>query len=626
MLRQGNVSLGFILAIGGSIAFLWASSKLQEQSPSKKEIKLIKSMAKPVLFGLLGLTGFLIVMLTLTDPVASTTQERWANWFWVISFLSLIAGSYFLDDKDYPVQKQISNWWKENQAEILLVFAFVLLAFVARTVFIQDLPYPWSGDEASVGSEGRRIIAGEVTDFFETSWSGQPNWSFFPTAISISLFGENIVGIRMVSILAGTFTVLFVYLLGKDMFNKTVGSIAAGFLALYPIHLHFSRIGVNNINDGLMITLVLWLILRAFKSRKIIDFVLAGVLSGLTMYTYVGTRLVLVLALGAFLYNLLLHRKKIRSLIQGISSYIIALLITATPIAYFFSKHPDIFINRIGQEGIIFNGWLANQALALGISQGQVLLDQLSKSTLVFIATAASGNFFYSPKPYLTVLGALLFIIGMVYSVQKIRDQHNLVLLAWFWSVILLGGVLTLNPPAHTRMIMTTPVVALFIGFGIWQLTEAFGRLNISQQWRTRIAIILVAILVIENGFFYFKEYREGYYFQEANSELAMETGFHLKELGPNYDLIMLGQPRVFTGFPTINFLAPENIKYDINVDQLETIEIQEGHGALFIVIPENMSAIQQIENLFPGGKKDALYRITVSDEVLYYTYTVPAE
>src|SRR3972149_405925 len=183
---------------------------------------------------------------------------------------------------------ELKSGWAPHRVEILTVAGIVLVALLARTVYLSLHPYPWSGDEASVGSEGRRIINGEVPDSFDSGWSGQPNWSFVPTALTLKIFGQNFVGIRMVSALAGTFTVLFVYLLGREMFNKQVGLLAAAFLALYPFHVHFSRIGVNNINDGFMVALVLWLVFRAVRKGRTFDYVLAGVASGLTIYTYVG--------------------------------------------------------------------------------------------------------------------------------------------------------------------------------------------------------------------------------------------------------------------------------------------------------------------------------------------------
>src|SRR3972149_4594989 len=193
---------------------------------------------------------------------------------------------------------ELKSGWAPHRVEILTVAGIVLVALLARTVYLSSHPYPWSGDEASVGSEGRRIINGEVTNFFDTGWSGQPNWSFVPTALSMRIFGEGILAIRLVSALSGVLAVVFVYLLGKETFNQEVGWLAAGFLAVYPIHVHFSRIGVNNINDSFMVVLVLWLVFRATRIGSLSAYALAGGASGLDLYNYLGTRLVLILALG----------------------------------------------------------------------------------------------------------------------------------------------------------------------------------------------------------------------------------------------------------------------------------------------------------------------------------------
>ena len=89
------------------------------------------------------------------------------------------------------------------------------MAFLLRTIDLTAHPYPWSGDEASIGMEARRILNGEITNFFDTGWSLQPNWSFVPTAITEMIFGENILAVRLTSALAGTLAVLFVYLTAR---------------------------------------------------------------------------------------------------------------------------------------------------------------------------------------------------------------------------------------------------------------------------------------------------------------------------------------------------------------------------------------------------------------------------
>src|SRR3972149_3305608 len=138
MLRRGSIALGLLLILVGIAGYLWSSLQLQKQSPDPEDLNALKKalpLALPIFLSL-ACTFFVIYLLADPQPTANTH-------------------------------------------------------------YLADHPYPWSGDEASIGLEGRRILNGEVTNFFDTGWSGQPNWSFVPTALSMRLFGEGILALRL---------------------------------------------------------------------------------------------------------------------------------------------------------------------------------------------------------------------------------------------------------------------------------------------------------------------------------------------------------------------------------------------------------------------------------------------
>ncbi len=109
---------------------------------------------------------------------------------------------------------------RANRTELAILVMVLGLAFAVRTIDLSNHPYPWSGDEVSIGTEGACIVSGNVTNFFETGWSSQPNWSFVPTAITEIIFGKNIVAVRMASVLAGTLAVLFRVFDGPGTFQS----------------------------------------------------------------------------------------------------------------------------------------------------------------------------------------------------------------------------------------------------------------------------------------------------------------------------------------------------------------------------------------------------------------------
>lgn len=623
-LRRNQLTPGLILVVTGSIIFA-VTVLLNDKTPIDDEEALsFKPFLLPALFWFTSFALTFSTILAMSNWQRPPETNRWITAGWISSMVVAVI-AMLLSVRWRPAKReQIKEWFRENRQELFLLAGILILGLFLRMYLIDSHPFPWSGDEASVGIEGRRILSGEVTDFFDAGWSGQPNWSFIPTSISLAILGETIIAIRLVSILEGTLAILFLFLFTRELFGRKTALIAAGFLAAFPYHLQFSRIGVNNIIDSMMVCLVLWLVVRAIRKDRLNDYLWAGLASGLTFYTYVGSRLILVIALGVLTYTALRQRGYLRKHLAHLGIFLLGVFIAIAPMAFYFIRHTDVFMTRIGQESIFLNHWLALQSERTGQSQASLLWKQFTDTALVYISQPAIGNFFNSPNPYLTIIGAVFFLFGMGYAITRFLETRMIILLVWFWSVVFLGGVLTLSPPANTRLVMTSPAVAIFLALGIEEFSEILARLKvITPRWQTIFGILLIVIIGVQNISFYFGVYRTKNYFEDASSELGQQIGLELRELGPNYDFYLFGLPRVFAAFPTVVFLAPENEMYDLDSNSIDGLTITEGDSAIFVAIPENIADLQRVAEKFPGGTWEEVPRI-FKVEVLYYAYIVP--
>jgi 4-amino-4-deoxy-L-arabinose transferase-like glycosyltransferase len=598
---------------------------LNEKYPLKDEdAQAFKPFLAPAFFWLGSAISLIFVINTMATQESGGSLAYWVTAGWLISLLFLVIGMLWITHWEPPKWGQIKDWFSRNKKELLIVAGLLLAGAFFRSYILTHHPYPWSGDEASIGIEGRRILNGEVTDFFAGGWSGQPNWSFIPTALSEIIFGKTILAIRVVSMLEGTLAILFLYLLSRELFNKTIAFLSAGFLVAFPIHLQFSRIGVNNIIDSLNVCLVLWLVIRAIRNSRPSDYLWAGIAGGLTFYTYVGSRLVLALALFVLAYTVLHQRGYIRTHISLLGIFLVGLIVAIAPQGYFFIRHPEIFMTRLSQASILSNNWVINAAHNSGKSIYAFLWKHFTDTILVYVSQPAVGNFFNSYMPYLTVLGAIFFLFGMGYTFTKLFEPRMMTLLVWFWSVVFIGGFMTQDAPANTRLVMTLPAVALFIALGIERFTDFFRRLKlINLRWQIIVCALLVLILVGQNIGFYFGKYYSLNYNEDSNAELGQQTGLELQRLGPNYDIYLFGTPRVFAAFPTTVFLAPENGLFDLRTDTLDSLALRPGKRNIFVAIPENRKDLETIAQKYPGGTwetKQKLYK----QEILYYTYILP--
>jgi 4-amino-4-deoxy-L-arabinose transferase-like glycosyltransferase len=623
-LRSGIWTAGGICIVLAVAGFVFSTRLVEKSLLSSEELETLNPVLIPRILWVIIISLVAISVLYVVDNVKSTETDRFAVASWAFAMvLSLIVTWW------QPIKSILTNGLsslrekiRANRAEFI-AFSLVLgMAFLLRTLSLSAHPYPWSGDEASIGLEARRILNGEVTNFFDTGWSSQSNWSFVPTAISELIFGQNIFAVRMASAFAGSLAVVFVYLTAHVLFNSTIGLMAGAFLATLPYNVHFSRIGVSNIVDSLMSALLFWLIAKALKDDDPRYYYSAGIIGGLCIYTYAGTRLALILAAATFLFVFIRQRGYLFSHWKHLLTFALGVVLSMAPQAAYFARHPDIFLGRLAQEGIIFNGWLARRAIETGQSQLDILGNQFTRTTMVFIASPAPGNFFNSPEPYLTIIGSILFLLGMAYALAHMFETEYFIVLIWFWAVILFGGILTLNPPANTRMLMTSPPVAILMALGAFKILEYLQKFRLVPQ-RAVAPILLAVVLVIsyQNINFYMFEYRNKMYFQDPNSEYAMETALLANDLGDIYDLYFLGTPRVFSGFPTIPFLAPKYPRADLTAEDLETLTLTPDQKVAFFAIPENRPVLEEISQKFPDGERGLIYRKTRPGEVLFEYY-----
>ncbi|MDQ3007185.1 MAG: glycosyltransferase family 39 protein, partial [Chloroflexota bacterium] len=560
------------------------------------------------------------------DTVETMETDRFAAAAWVAAvILSLILvwrrgnGPTFIAE-----QTTLREKLRANRIEMIILSIVLVMAFLLRTIDLTTHPYPWSGDEASIGMEGRRILNGEITNLFDTGWSIQPNWSFVPTAITEMILGENILAVRLTSVIAGTLSVLFVYLLARQLFNRSIALMGAAFLATLPYNVHFSRIGVNNVIDGLISSLLFWLIAKALAKDDVRYYYSAGLLGGFCIYTYAGTRLALIIGVLIFLFVIIRQRGYLASHWNHLFSFFAGLAISAAPQAAFFMRHPHIFMGRLGQEGILFNGWLAQRSIQTGQSVAEILINQFTRTTLVFIASPAPGNFLNSPVPYLTILGSIIFLLGMGYSLAYMFETRYFILLVWFWAVVFLGGVLTLNPPANTRLLMTSPVVAIFMALGTFKVVEYLQKFRLlPERASALIFLAVVSIVSYQNINFYMGEYRTKMYFENANGEYAMEASLLARDLGEDYLIYILGGPRVLANFPTIPFLIPNNQRVDFDADDLSTLNLTPDQKVAFFAVPESRPLLEEIVQKFPDGERGLLYRKPRPTEILLEYYVL---
>src|SRR3989344_4036377 len=196
---------------------------------------------------------------------------------------------------------------RHHIATWIILAVILIIAFTVRIYRIEEIPAGIYPDEAANGVDALHAIeTGDFKLFYPANF-GREGLFINLQALSIALFGNTITGLKLWSILFGTFSVLGIYLLGKELFHRrAAGLIAAFMLATSYWAINFSRIGFRAIMTTFLLSFSFYFFFRGLRTRSFRDFLIAGLIFGLGLHTYIAFRvapLILLILLPALLLS-----------------------------------------------------------------------------------------------------------------------------------------------------------------------------------------------------------------------------------------------------------------------------------------------------------------------------------
>lgn len=498
------------------------------------------------------------------------------------------------------------------------LFLLLLAAFLARAVALDTIPANFGGDEGTQALEALRLLGPPLGNPFATGWYSVPTLSFLVAGLWMKLFGVTVAGVRMLSALVGTASVLATYLLAQRLAGKWVGWGAAVLVAFGHYALHFSRLASNQIADTLLGPLVLYFLLRGLDSKgdvppqgdRHLDLALAGLVLGLSWYAYFGARLMTVVV-GLYLVGRALGGGSpfLNRHGRGLVALAVGFALALWPLALYYVAHPADFLSRYNQVSIFASGWLAQEMSLTGKSAAALLLQQFWKSVSAFNATT-DPTFWYHPGiPLLDPVSGIFFILGLTVAFWRVRRPGGGLLLLWFWAFILLGWTLTENPPSSQRGVGIIPVVAILTALGITETLEAVRRLagdRLRFTFHISLYAGLLILIFLINLHFYFQIYTPRRIYGNPTAEVADVLCDALEGRDEVPSVYFDGAPFMYWDFGAIAFRLRDVTGRDFSVEELP--EVDPSGGALFVVLAEKMADLDLLRDTFPNSMETPFY------------------
>jgi hypothetical protein len=519
------------------------------------------------------------------------------------------------------------TWLRQNWLLIAAVGAIGALALILRVYDLGGIPPTMGGDEGSQGVEALKVLRGELRNPFITSWMSVPTLSFFFNALTIGPLGHTATALRLPWALIGTATVLIMFALARRLKGLVMGLMVGVLLAAYHYHIHYSRLGSNQVADAFFMALAFLFLYRAYDQGGMLNWVMAGVVAGLAQYFYAGARFTTIMVGVTLAYFIVRERLPfIRTHWRGLLGLLGAFLIAGGPMLQFALRYPDEYNGRLNAVGIYQSGWLEREVVITQKNEAELLLDQFKRSALAYNAYPDRTSWYSSPRPLFDGAWAVLFMLGLGYATLRPFDRRLFPMLIWWWGAIILGGMLTESPPSSQRLITSAPPSVFFTALALWKTGQIIERIfkhpttapqtaaqSVLPTPGTRryalpaLGIAAVVLLCLASIHWYFVEFTPlrtyGNYTAVAGDGIIR---YAQEKLGPSYRMVYFGAPQMYIDFGSIKYLLPDIDSIDISEPLTGPFSPAslpaDGKQPVFIALPSRRSELDFVRQTYPTG------------------------
>jgi 4-amino-4-deoxy-L-arabinose transferase-like glycosyltransferase len=591
------------------------------------------------LFYLLGVTVAMLLGLAADLRYAAAITETFglAGMLWIagmgLLLCSALFGSHSLRaNQSAPRLPRWPTW------EIALLTALFVLALLSRVWNLTNFPENIYPDEIMTGTVATDSYVRPTTlrpPVFSTLWSGidLPALWFWIVAIFLKLGGTSLAMLRLPAALFGAATVVPLYALLRGTWGRYAAIAGSTIMAFSISNVHYSRLGLNNIVTQFFWATCFFFLLRALRSRRPSDWVLAGLSGGLSEYFYYGTRLLPFILAGFIVFLFALHWTQARQHAGGFLLLAGSYFVGFGPLLVHFIRNPNLYLGR-GASLLIWSPHIPFDFA--GVQRAWKTICPVLSENLLGISTHTSQDIIFYGALLLPVEAALL-VLGVALLLWHWRHPAAFLILLSGLGVLLVGGTLVAYPNSVPPLINHwTPAfpafyVALAVPVGAW-VTASESELE-PQLRRILPATVAIALLVLGwcNLNFYFCRYyadpeslkSKTYRSAQQNYEVQTAQSRYSASLGSNYEVFTVGQsPWPYDPGTTRYLMRDQEWSLLSNpTTELATIT-RDNKGLSFLFFPGNEQYEQTTHELFPGGNYSEV--TSRRGKHLFYTYVLP--
>ena len=444
---------------------------------------------------------------------------------------------------------------------LIILFGIFLVGFILRFWGVSNNPPSLYWDEISQGYNAYSILTTGYDEHHEflpltrfiAFGDNKAPVNIYMVAVSMIFLGKTALAIRFPSILLGSLTIIFAFLLARELFWKNrqkniISLVVAGLLALSPWHILLSRASYESNIATFFAVMGLFLFFFA-KRRFAWVYIFSGISFVVGFYAFNSARVfipLIILTLGLIYWKDLLLKKK-----EVIGAFVIGFILLLPMMGYLLnpdSRTRFAEVNIFSDTNVVdqANTWLEadnnsitakifdNRRIGYGLLYLRHYFDFLNPQYLFF--TGDINPRFSSQATGELWLWELPFILIGFYAVFRMKNKTSMFIILWF-LLAPIGAATARETPHALRSETYIPIYELIAGIGI---VTCCAFLYTKRKLYLYGLIALLGLIVFFEGTYFLHEYMAIYparYSREWQYGYA-QTIAKTEKLKNNYDLI----------------------------------------------------------------------------------------
>jgi 4-amino-4-deoxy-L-arabinose transferase-like glycosyltransferase len=418
------------------------------------------------------------------------------------------------------------------------LLAIIALAAFFRLYRLDQVPPEMTSDHIEKLLDIHDLGNGMRPIYFERNTGREPfqfYWAF--TVMRAFNTGITFYGLKLANALIGILAIYGIYLLGRELAGQDIGLLAAFLASVMQWATSITRMGLRFPYATVATAFALWALLRALRTGRRADYLLAGLLLGAGFYGYTAFRVMPIVVAALVMFKLIVEPPRSRpgwsQLALGLAVLGVMAAIVFVPLGRYWHDRPEMFWHRSltrieGEYGAAPGDvWLTlgrNTLRALGMFN--VVGDTVWANTVPH-------------KPTLDEVGGAFLLLGVLAALYRLfspkaagqRRDWPLLMAIGSGIILLLPSILSLafpnENPSVVRAAGAIPVVTVLVALGIYAAAHAVKALG-GARWGPWLAALLLAVVLAATTYLnygrYFKSYLASYRMASQNSSEMAES------------------------------------------------------------------------------------------------------